>query len=64
MRNELPNGFILKLKETCALGQKNKLISTHKTADDAEAKAKSLGYDLKVFQILDLYNNRVLTARV
>lgn len=64
MTNELPKGFVLKLRESCMLGQKNKVISTHKTANDAEAKAKSLGYDLRVFEILDIYNNRTLTARV
>lgn len=64
MKNELPNGYCLRLRESCTLGQKNKVISTHKTADDAEAKAKSFGYDLRVFEILDIYNNRTLTARV
>lgn len=64
MTNDLPNGFVLRLRESCTLGQKNKVISTHKTASDAETKAKSLGHSLGVFEILDIYNNRTLTARV
>lgn len=60
MKNDLPNGFILKLRESCMLGQKGKLISTHKTETEAEHAAKSLGCSLSV---LDIYGNRTLTAR-
>ena len=64
MKNILPNGFILKLRESCTLGMKGKLVSTHRSEADAEAKAKSLGCSLSVFEILDLYGNRTLTARM
>ena len=59
----LPNGFILKLREHCMLGTKGQLISTHKTEAEAEAKAKSIGCSLSVFEILDIYGKRTLTAR-
>jgi len=63
--NTLPNGFVLKLRESCMLGMRGALVSTHKTEAEAEAeaKAKSLGCSLSVFEILDIYNDRVLTAR-
>jgi hypothetical protein len=64
MKNELPNGYCLRLRKSCQLGAKRKVISTHKSQEEAEVKAKSLGYDLRVFEILDIYNNRTLTARV
>ncbi len=64
MTNNLPNGFVLKLKESCSLGAKGTLISTHKTETEAENKAKSLGHSLEVFEILDIYGNRTLTARM
>ena len=63
MEKKLPNGFILKLKETCALGMRGKLISTHRTEVEAEQKAKSLGCSLSFFEIIDLHGNRTLTAR-
>ena len=60
----LPNGYILKLRKHCGLGTKGKLISTHKTENEAVTKAKSLGHSLGVFEILDLYGDRTLTARM
>ncbi len=63
MKNDLPNGFILKLCESCMLGMKEKLVSTHRTEVDAEAKSKSLGCSLSVFQILDIHGIRTLTAK-
>ncbi|MDP3279948.1 MAG: hypothetical protein Q8M57_02685 [Nitrosomonas sp.] len=57
-------GFALKLRQSCGLGARNKLISMHNSALEAEAAAKSLNYDLAVFEILDIYNNRTLTSRV
>ncbi|WP_394809093.1 hypothetical protein [Nitrosomonas sp.] len=63
MEKKLPNGFILKLKETCGLGMKGALISTHRTESEAEQAAKSLGFSLSVFEIQDVYGGRVLTAR-
>ena len=64
MTHNLPNGFVLKLRETCALGMKGTLISTHKTEAEAEQKAKNLGCSLSVLEILDIYGNRTLTARM
>jgi len=61
--NELPNGFILKLRQHCGLGAKGTLISTHKTLDDAEAKAKTTGYALECFVINDIYTDRTYTTR-
>ena len=63
MEKKLPNGFILKLKETCGLGMKGKLISTHKTLDAAEKKAKSLNHSLNVFMIEDICGGRTYTAK-
>ena len=63
MENKLPNGYCLRIRESSGLGAKRKVISTHKTQADAEAKAKSFNYDLRVFEILDIYNDRTLTAR-
>lgn len=59
----LPNGYILKLREHCTLGTKNQLISTHKTLGEAETKAKTLNHSLDVFMIEDIYGGRTFTAR-
>lgn len=56
-------GFALRLRESCALGAKNKMLSMHNTAAEAETKAKSLNCDLAVFEILDIYGGKTLTAR-
>ena len=64
MEKKLPNGFILKLKESCVLGMQGTLISTHKTEVEAEQAAKSLNCSLSVLEILDIYGNRTLTARM
>ena len=59
----LPNGFILKLRDHCMLGAKGQFLSTHKTLDDAEKKAKSMNHSLDVFMIEDIYGGRTFTAR-
>ncbi|HRB29129.1 MAG TPA: hypothetical protein PK517_03020 [Nitrosomonas sp.] len=63
MENKLPKGYALKLLKSCELGAKNKLIGMYSTEGEAEAKTKSLGCSLSVFQILDIYGNRTLTAK-
>ena len=59
----LPNGYILKLRKPCAMGTKGQLISTHKTLDGAERKAKSLNHSLDIFMIEDIYGGRTFTAK-
>ena len=53
MENKLPKGSALKLLKSCELGAK-KSIGMYFPEGEAEAKAKSLGCSLSVFQILDI----------
>lgn len=64
MTNDLPKGFALQVRESCYLGARNKVLSTHRTAAEAEKAAKSLNCSLGVLKIYDIYNDRTLTARV
>ena len=64
MENRTPNGWVLRVHKSCQLGAGRQVLSTHSTYAQAEAKAKSLGYDLSLLEILDVYGGRVLTARV
>jgi len=63
INNDLPNGWVLKLRQSCSFGEHGKIISTHATYNEAEVKAKNLNYALTVFEILDIYGNKTLTAR-
>lgn len=58
----LPNGFILTLRNNCILGTKNQLISTHSTLDEAVKKAHSLSQPLSYLQIKDIYQDIIYTA--
>ncbi|AEJ00159.1 hypothetical protein Nit79A3_0253 [Nitrosomonas sp. Is79A3] len=59
----LPNGYILKLREHCGLGAKGQFLSTHKTLNDAEKKAKSMNHSLAVFMVEDIYSGRTYTTK-
>lgn len=63
LNNQPSRGFALKLRQSCGLGARNKLLSMHHSALEAETAAKSLNYDLGVFLIQDIYGGKTLTSR-
>jgi len=53
--NDLPNGFVLMISNNCSLGRKNKVLSTHKTFDDAVKAAHALNHVKTDMMIKDIY---------
>lgn len=56
----LPNGYILLLRESCGLGTKGKLLSTHSTMADARRAAYATGCSFDLLQVKSLYEDKYI----